>query len=79
MIARPRDVRRLLSRYGFQVSETAIVQLSALVQQYAADLAERTVRAILERNERRAIQHLEPLRRITDDHVIEALRGGRNA
>jgi len=79
MIARPRDVRRILSRDGFQVSETAIVEFAAAMQQYALDLANRTVRVLVERNERRAIQRLEPLRRITDDHVIEALGGGRNA
>ena len=75
MIVRPDEVRRLLRTHvGGQVSESAIIALSGALEMEAERLAEESSRILRARNDARSVQRLEPLRRLTDEHVREALR-----
>ena len=75
MIARPSEIRRLLRAKGFegQIGVDAIVALVVALEDVAAALAEGSVRVLGERNGARAVQGLEPLRRLADEHVREAV------
>ena len=61
-------------RTGGQVSESAIIALSGALEMEAERLAEESGRILRARNDARSVQRLEPLRRLTDEHVREALR-----
>lgn len=76
MIARPAKIRELLRRSGAsgQVSEEAVVAFVAALEDVAAAIAEGAVRGLAIANEARAVQRLEPLRRLTDEHVREGIR-----
>ncbi len=75
MIVRPADVRRLLRLRlaDGQVAESAVVAFSAALEELAAMFAEESARSLQSQNELRAMQRLEPVRRLTDAHVHEAL------
>ncbi|HYS73776.1 MAG TPA: hypothetical protein VEO96_07335 [Thermoplasmata archaeon] len=75
MIVRPDEVRRLLrARAEGQVSESAVIALSGALETEAELLAEESARVLRTKNDGRSVQRLEPLRRLTDEHVREALR-----
>ena len=76
MIVRPADVRRLLRLRlaDGQVAESAVVAFSAALEELAAMFAEESARSLQSQNELRAMQRLEPVRRLTDAHVPRSPR-----
>ena len=75
MIVRPRAIRALLRAKGaVQVSEDAVVAMTAGLERLADSFAGESLRVLEERNASRDVQRLEVLRRLTGEHVEEALR-----
>jgi len=75
MIVRPGEIRRLLRAKGApQVSEDAVVAMAAGLERLADSFADESLRVLQERNASRDVQRLEVLRRLTAEHVEEALR-----
>ena len=74
MIVRSAAVRALLRAHGApQVSEDAVVTLAATVEEFAERLAQESVRVLHSHNEARILQRLEPLSRVSGEHVKRAL------
>ena len=73
-IVRPLGVREFLREHGVrQVSEDAVVDLSAALEGLAERFLSESLSVFHGHNQARILQRLEPLHRLTGEHVRKAL------